>query len=487
MLWLMPLLLAATPAPDWPSTLRADARAIHDDILANHPGPVNGADPAFRAREAAAYALVLRRAAAVHDIAGYRFALKGYIASFDDGHVAFGIKDESLLPTPRWPGFLTGVAADGRQRVLARTEAAPVPLGAELVECDGVAAATLVARNVGAFEGRWSLRSTRATRSGWLLVDRRNPFVRRPQRCDFRIEGRARRVTLAWTPIDPIALGRHLGPVNSFARPAIAMRTLSDGTRWFTISSFAGDPAGESAKALTAMIAGMARDRVALGEAPAIVLDLRGNGGGSSAWSVQIAKLLWGERRMATQAASDGSYVEWRASPATLAALAAYEQQFASAQNVDPKLLAYFPAITDGLRRAVAAGRPLWREPDAIAKAYQQPDTRTFAAEPVPLAGPVFVLTDPACASACLDAVDLWRALGAVQVGRETSADTLYMDVRDRDLPSGLATLAVPMKVYRGRARGSNVPWRPAHRFDGDMADVPALEHWVASLPERRR
>ena len=87
---------------------------------------------------------------------------------------------------------------------------------------------------------------------------------------------------------------------------------------------------------------------------------------------------------------------------------------------------------------------------------------------------------------ACLDAADLWKALGAIQVGRETSADTLYMDVRQDVLPSGLTRIAVPMKIYRGRTRGSNEPLRPVHSYPGDLRDTDALAGWIAALPESR-
>ena len=99
------------------------------------------------------------------------------------------------------------------------------------------------------------------------------------------------------------------------------------------------------------------------------------------------------------------------------------------------------------------------------------------------LATRVYVLTDGTCASACLDAVDLWTALGAVPIGQETSADTLYMEVGEAKMPSGLASVGIPMKVYRGRARGSNVPITPRYAFTGDMRDTPALERWVTNLP----
>ncbi len=35
------------------------------------------------------------------------------------------------------------------------------------------------------------------------------------------------------------------------------------------------------------------------------------------------------------------------------------------------------------------------------------------------------------------------------------------------------------MKVYRGRARGSNAPHVPDRRYAGDMRDTSALEAWL--------
>ena len=96
-------------------------------------------------------------------------------------------------------------------------------------------------------------------------------------------------------------------------------------------------------------------------------------------------------------------------------------------------------------------------------------------------------LTDYGCASACLDAVDLLKAMGAVQVGQETSADTVYMEIRGKTLPSGMASLSIPVKVYRGRPRGHNVTYRPDHPFEGSIADTAALEAWIPTLPTKAR
>ncbi len=473
-------LTAAAPGErDWSTTLRTDARALHDDVVANHPGMVNALDPDFAKREAAAYALLLKRAARVRSYAGYRYALSAYAASFDDGHLAvFPAKDAPPLGS-QWPGFLTGYDSSGAQVVMTRADDAPVPLGAKLVACDGRDAATLARQNVGAFDGRWFLASRRALRGGRLFLDQGNPFVRRPARCTFMVDDKPRAVTLAWQPLPAEAFARRIADTNQRTREPIGAKTLSDGTRWFTLSGFDGNPAGDDAKALVPMIAAMRADRAAIAKAPRIVLDLRGNNGGSSDWSFQIAQILWGEAAVA--AIPDTSYVEWRPSAATLAAMTEYKQRFDTAPDTTPRQKAYFAMMVDGLTRARAAGQPLWREPS---------DPPTPASTTPPIASlkvPVYFITDTGCGSACLDAVDLWRALGAIEVGQETSADTLYMDVRNPTLPSGLTGAAVPMKVYRNRPRGSNAPVAPDYPYPGDLRDTAKLAAWIATLPRTRR
>src|SRR3546814_13931360 len=93
-LLLLPLLVLAPdavpvdPAPprDWAAALRTDAQAMHDDIAANHPGPVNALDPDFSKRNDAGLALALTRADIVKGFAGYYSPLKAYASAVDDVH-----------------------------------------------------------------------------------------------------------------------------------------------------------------------------------------------------------------------------------------------------------------------------------------------------------------------------------------------------------------------------------------------------------------
>jgi hypothetical protein len=499
MIALLALVLAATPADrDWSAALKQDAQALHDDAATNHPGPHNRLDPDFAKRNDAGLALALKRAAQVRDFAGYWYAMKAYVAGFEDGHMGFGTTGDAPKFDIKWPGFLTGFDAAGAQRVIARADDSPLQLGARLISCDGKAADKLAADNVGAFEGRWFLKSRHVWRGGELFVDRGNPFITRPATCTFDIwseqdsreaersvrppatsfsGGKILILSLEWRPITPEDLAPRLTAASQVTHPPIEAKTLADGTRWFGLGDFNGDPTSEGGRKLPGLIAAMKADRATLVAAPAIVLDLRGNNGGSSDWSRQIAAILWGEQRFAGLGI-DSDSVEWRASEANIASLSTTREQRKAI--LSPEARTWFDRTIAGMTAAHAKGDPLWRDTED-----QEPAVPGDA--PAPPRGPVYFITDAGCGSACLDAADLWRALGAIQIGQETSADTLYMDVRQDVLPSGATRISVPMKVYRGRKRGSNVPLDPVHAFPGDLRDTAALEAWIATLPERRR
>ncbi|MFA6114433.1 MAG: S41 family peptidase [Sphingomonas sp.] len=475
---LLPFLLAAAPAErDWSQALRQDAQALHDDAATNHPGPINTLDPDFAKRNDEGLVLALKRAGQVHDFAGYWYAMRAYVASFEDGHMGFGTTSDAPKFDTKWPGFLTGFDATGAQRVMSRADDAPLPLGARLASCDGMPADSLAAENVGAFEGRWFMASRHVWRGGEVFVDRGNPFIRRPTTCVFEVGGRLEQVSLTWKSIAPEALTPRLAVTSQVIRPPVGARTLADGTRWYSLSDFSGDPASDAGRNLPGVIAGMKANRAALQTAPAIILDLRGNNGGSSDWSRQIATILWGEQRFAGLDIDPDS-VEWRTSEANIASLVQTREQRKAILSTES--MKWFDRTIAGMQAARARGETLWRDPES-----KEPPVP--GDPPLPPRGPVYFITDAGCGSACLDAADLWKALGAIQIGQQTSADTLYMDVRQDVLPSGVSRLSVPMKVYRGRKRGSNVPLDPVHAFPGNLRDTAALEAWVATLPERRK
>lgn len=485
--WILPLLAASAPVAaqppaerDWGAALRGDAQALHDDIAANHPGPVNPQDPGFAKRNDAQLALALSRARDARNYADYFFALRQYVASFDDGHMGFG----AFGDTPndfRWPGFLTGYDGRGDLRVILTAEAVKVPVGARLLGCDGMTAAQYAEATLGKMWGRWHLESQRQELGRMLFLDEGSRYVPQARRCRFEFDGRSRDILLEWRAMNRAERSERMKTVFP-ARTSreFAARVLDDGTRWYSIPSFNPDPQSPAGKALPAMIAAMRADRAALVAAPAIVLDVRGNGGGSSDWSRQIGEVLWGRAALEKLPRAEVQ-VDWRVSPANLESMKQDYARQSSGPGLSAEMQAWFETVITGLSAALERGEPLWRQPaDESVQARNPADRR----EPPParLGGRVYVLTDASCGSACLDAVDLWRALGAVHVGRTTSADTLYMDTRQFRLPAGITGGSMPRKVYRGRPRGSNEPVVPVHLFDGDIADTAAVERWIATL-----
>ena len=469
---------APVPAPaDWGQALAEDARAFHDIIADSHPGPVDAENPAFKPLLETGLKTALARARTADSYEDWYFALQEYAASFDDGHLA--LTDHAGMGhswRAEWPGFLTAWKGGADTVVFARDPAAP-PLGATLVSCDGKPAAAFAADFVGRGAGRWMLRSRRIAYSTSLFVDQMNPYVRRPSRCVFEVGGAPKTYDLAWREL-PNAVrdeGFAAGRGTPFTAP-IALRSWGRNNAWIGLGSFNASAASPQGKALAALQAEVESKAATLRAADAIVFDLRGNSGGSSAWIYALARTLWGADWV-TQHAPRSQGVDWRVSKGNLAEIESFRGQVGN----DPQVLAWIDAIEAGMRKATIEGEVLWRQGDEDDREAAVPKAATTA-----MRARAYILTDNRCASACLDAVDLLKALGAVQVGQETSADTLYMDVRDQRLPSGRGEAVIPMKVYRGRARGNNVTAAPAHAWTGAIADTAAIEAWIAGLDARR-
>jgi hypothetical protein len=106
---------------------------------------------------------------------------------------------------------------------------------------------------------------------------------------------------------------------------------------------------------------------------------------------------------------------------------------------------------------AVKRGDNYLVEPD-----IPEGDGAAEADEPAELKAPVYVIVPGQCASACLDAVDYFkRFFNTKLIGAPSSADSTYMEVRNPQLPSGMAYAIIPMKMYVDRPRGKGVFYQP--------------------------
>jgi hypothetical protein len=460
------LCVSAAAADPWATLATRDLDAIHDLLLANHPGPVDPQNPAFKdwlekgLREAKA------RAATAASLEDYQRAVRFYTNGFRDGHIGVG-----FYYTPRddeWPAFVVG--ADGNAVTVAYADNnAGVPVGAKLISCDGQSVDALLAARSDPYYWNAGIPHLRFGRAYHLFYQAEADNQPKLESCVFS----SGTVTLHWRKIADAELQKTLDHAQGRDTKLPSVKQI-DGVWLVSLPRFYFQTDAETA-AMHAVIGSLKKNADVMRKGT-VVFDVRGNNGGNSNWGEEVVGAFWGEGwRAQADALVGGNVVDWRASPANLAMLRKDKEQAAAAG-----------LETGSVNQDIAAIEAAIKQKKTFAHVVDMSDSVASATPPPnPVTGRVYFLTDNACGSACLDFADLMHKLpGVVQVGLPTSADTVYMDIANAPLPSGLAQLGWGMKVYRDRSRGNNVWYEPKYLWAGGaMNDDEAIMRWIKSLP----
>ena len=444
--------LPATPAA-WRAAAEADIEAAVRITRENHPGPHDSHNPGFSGNLEAARRHGLALAARVVDAPGYTAALEGFNARIRDGHAGmFPRLNASSTPPLRWPGFVTVWRGDGLY-VYSSLPGHPA-VGSKLRSCDGKAPEQLIRENVFSFQGRVDEAGQWWARARKVFLDERNPFIALPRRCVFEANGAASEHALAWRLFDADA-DRRWEDSGGGDAGAVGVTEPRKNLFWVSMPTFQPNEAERAA--YRAMAADIAARRARWLALDAVVIDLRKNQGGSSSWSYRFAEALWGKERVAkaNAAADAGVEVWWRASPDNTRHVAGAAEELAQEGNEEGA--ARLRMYAAGMREALAQGKPFYVQQETPAAA-----PAAGAADGPPFTRPVYVVVPGNCASACLDALDVFtRFPNTVLIGAPSSADSTYMEVRFPDLESGRATVIVPNKVYVNRKRANGEIYRP--------------------------
>ncbi|MCC2955743.1 hypothetical protein LK542_08960 [Massilia sp. IC2-477] len=451
---------AADAAPPLPSTAQAWRAAALRDVdagyrvtLANHAGAHDPHNPAFLRNLRAARAHGAALAAKVNDGSGYIAALLGFSNRIHDGHAGvYPSFDFDAVKPAEWPGF---VAAWRGDLFVYASEDGAAREGERIVSCDGKPARRLLAQNVFAFLGRPKEEGQWWSQARNLFTDFGNPFAPRPQRCVFELDGRQVERVLAWRTIPDSR--------TPLLRDSVAGATLPVGLSeprknlfWVAMPTF--QPSDKERAAYRAINEQVRKERERFLGADAVVVDLRRNQGGSSSWSEEFAKALWGDAELKRRDDARNRKVEvwYRASPGNIAYYQqGKEKDIARGETASAQWWAEREAA---MRKAQAAGKPYY-----ISKDEQNEGSGTVQQAPAaPFTRPVYVIVPGNCASACLDAIDYFKLFPNTKlVGAPSSADSTYMEVRVEPLPGGLARVIVPTKLYVNRPRGNGEFYRP--------------------------
>jgi hypothetical protein len=223
-----------------------------------------------------------------------------------------------------------------------------------------------------------------------------------------------------------------------------------------------------------------------LRNARAIVIDTRGNFGGTTIWANKLAEAIFTPRVLSAaeprQERDRRVASELRSSPENIT----YLRNFvAGLQGTDvEKARRTFSTRLKEIERAAKRSPPVARV--GYKKATRAGGMTTLrprdAASPFP--AQVYFLSNGSCASTCLIFADKVLMVPGVQlIGSATSGDALYGEVRSQKLPSGLTDLIFPQAVDRGRGRGALETYQPDIPYDGPWDDT-SVRTWVLSLIE---
>ncbi|WP_342120779.1 S41 family peptidase [Pseudoduganella sp. OTU4001] len=459
---------AAHAGSPWADLAKADLDFVYQTVRADHPGMVDQENPYFRAWAEKGYAQAIAELPNVRSLHDAQVLLRRYFAGFADGHLWLTYSYEK--DAVRWAGMM--VQRQGQRYVVGHSEESEVPVGAELVSCDGRKVDTLIEEDLlpGAFNNR---------QLDWLKSDLANNVLAvvdqnvHPEyaRCTFAVSGAKRDVQLIWRDLAHYrfdTLARAMVPTYS---KDSTITEIKPGTYWVRLPQFQPDDA--QVKQLNEIAARMP----SLRNAELIIFDTRGNSGGNSTWGRRVLEGLVGGEYLHQQARNEG-YAEWRASAGNLAyirdgILPRLTRQYGAGH----KDLAPWESLQRRMQQAIEQGKPFVRQGEAA-------PAKTVNAATMPVAplskARIALVTKSGCSSACLDFADYALALpGTVHLGETTGADTVYMDVRPLALPSGLGRFSMAQKVYRGRPRAHNAAYAPPIPYPGAIQDTAALQTWT--------
>jgi hypothetical protein len=464
---------ASQPPSDWSHAAMEDLTAMHDIIQANHPGPVDPRNPAFDDWLNGGEQALMPLASTATTKHAYQLVLRDYANGFADGHLNITMTDSE---THLWPGFL--VRADKlngpvRVSVLAAPPEAPsgLTIGDQLLACGGVPVGRLLQDRVVRPLLNRSVPQRLMLKSAWLMVaDADDPVAQTPA-CVFQIGGTRKTIPLTWHKIDPRSLTLDLQKSGGIDIPPIGVRKIGD--VWL-ISLPTFDPQDGQIAQMQNLITFVQTNDAMLHQARHLVIDLRGNDGGDDDWGDSVLAALWSDDAVTTIENSVNLTVDWRVSAQNIAALRLRAADAkAQGQSEDDQ---FYTALADQMTKSAN-----------LHKVYMEQTSPAGAHVPKlnsPFAHPVYLLTSPYCASACLDVIDVANDLpGIIRVGMETSSDTDYLDTASATLPSGHAVLHYAMKVFRNRPRAANASYKPQIAWQGGQMTDASIARWIDTLP----
>lgn len=461
-------------AAEWQAAARADLDAVHKLILTAHPGSIDEFNPGFKAWVEQGYREALQLVPRVNSYDSMMSAVRYYVSGFRDGHLLYS--DNARRDYPMLVNGWRLRRQESGYVVDAHLKGWPAPLppmGARLLQCDGRAPDAILAGDVAPYLDR---------RTTGRMVEYLPGALTQPalpdlklKRCQFRsADGAVMDMPITY---QNVTTQRYFKEWENAPQAGPQPRRRSnqfsfqDGVLWVSAASFSTLPSKPQIADFDTMLAELGK----LEGVRLMVFDVRGNGGGSSAIGDKIFTAATGGLDYDKQDLDKlpRTYAQWRVSDVLLETADKVSKGFSTRYGADSQEARRAAAFLKQVRQAKEQGETWVEQPNG--RMLTRAEIAKRGGKLRRYSGPVALLTDATCASACLDFADLVLGVpGAVHVGRTTGADTFYIDTGRAALPSG-NVLVLPQKVWRNRLRGSDEALAPSIVLKADMDDDAAV------------
>ena len=465
---------AEKTAADWQAAAKADIEAVHQLILTAHPGSIDELNPGFKAWTEQGYREALQLVPRVNNYDSMMAAARYYVTGFRDGHLVYSDNARRDYPMLVNGWQLRKQGSDYVVDAQLKEWPAPLPpLGATLLQCDGRKPDTILAEDVAPYVNRRTTGKVHEYLASALTVPALPDL--QLKRCQFRTaEGAVMDMPITY---QAIPMQRYFQPWEKAPQkgPQPQRRSnkfsFEDGVLWVSAASFNALPSKEQIAEFDAMLAELGK----LQGVRLMVFDVRGNGGGSSVIGDKIFTAATGGLDYDKQDLDKlpRTYAQWRVSDLLLETADKFTKGFTIRYGADSAEAKRSEAFLKQVQEARAKGETWVEQPGG--NLLTRAEIARRGGKLRRHGGPVALLTDTSCASACLDFADQVLSVpGAIHVGRTTGADTLYIDTGRAKLPSG-NVLVMPQKVWRNRLRGNDEALVPSIVLKADLEDDAAV------------
>ena len=465
---------AEKTAADWQAAAKADIEAVHQLILTAHPGSIDELNPGFKAWTEQGYREALQLVPRVNSYDSMMAAARYYVTGFRDGHLVYSDNARRDYPMLVNGWRLRKQGSDYLVDAQLKEWPAPLPpLGAMLLQCDGRKPDTILAEDVAPYVNRRTTGKVHEYLAGALTVPALPDL--QLKRCQFRTsEGALMDMPITY---QAIPMQRYFQPWEKAPQKSPQPQRRSnkfsfeDGVLWISAANFNSLPSKEQIAEFDAMLAELGK----LQGVRLMVFDARGNGGGNSVIGDKIFTAATGGLDYDKQDLDKlpRTYAQWRVSELLLETADKFTKGYTTRYGSDSAEAKRSEAFLKQVQEARAKGETWVEQPGG--NLLTRAEIARRGGKLRRYSGPVVLLTDASCASACLDFADQVLSVpGAIHVGRTTGADTLYIDTGRAKLPSG-NVLVMPQKVWRNRLRGNDEALVPGIVLKADLDDDAAV------------